>query len=65
MELKADFEKCGAGKGADCCIFFGTSVIGPECLRFSNSHRSLVSRKAQMIAQREPTEHYPDCQLKG
>lgn len=63
MEAKADFKKCGVGKGADCCIFFGTSAIGAECLRFGSCHQALIARKAQMNAQREPTEPFPGCQL--
>jgi len=61
----ADFKGCGAGKGSDCCIFFIVGRNGPECARFSSAHDTLVARQQRqgMVAQRLPTEPFPNCQL--
>lgn len=60
---KATLEKCGAGKGAACCIFLIMGANGPECVRFGGLRWQIISRKEFMNAQREPTELYPNCQL--
>jgi hypothetical protein len=56
----ADLQKCGAGKGADCCKFLVAGVNGVECARFGTMHYDLVFRT--MNAKREPTKFYPACQ---
>jgi len=58
------FKRCGIGKGADCCIFLIVGRNGFECARDTSGHDTLVLRKHQgMVAQREPTEPFPGCQL--
>ena len=64
-EAVVDFKRCGAGKGADCCIFLIAGRNGFECARDGSLYFTLVSRKTQMTAQREPTEPFPACQLSG
>ena len=58
-----DPKKCGAGRGAECCIFLVAGKNGFQCQRYGEMRYSLISRKRKMIAQREPTELYPKCQL--
>jgi hypothetical protein len=58
----ADLQKCGAGKGADCCIFLVLDgKKGFECQRFGEMRWTLVFR--EMNAKREPKELFPRCQL--
>jgi len=59
----ADLKKCGAGLGKDTCIFLIIGSKGPECQRFGELRYDLITRKSSMIANREPTELYPKCQL--
>mgnify|MGYP001560372332 FL=1 len=59
----ADREKCGAGKGKDCCIFLAVGANGFECQRFGNLRWDLVFRKSAMNAKREPIEMFPNCQF--
>ena len=62
----ADMEKCGAGKGEECCMFlvFGGGSSGFQCGRFKDGLRwTLIARKEKMKAKRHPTEMYPKCQL--
>lgn len=58
----ADLEKCGAGRGPECCKFLVVGMGGPECQRFGTLRWTLVFKT--MKAEREPTEPYPLCQLK-
>lgn len=60
----ADLKRCGAGQGKQCCVFLVIGEKGPECQRFAEMRNSLIFRKEEMGAQREPTEMYPRCQLK-
>ena len=53
--------KCGAGKGADCCIFLVAGPKGFECARYQSLRYSLIFRKDSMNAKREPVEAYPAC----
>lgn len=55
----ADLQKCGAGKGADCCIFLTAGAGGACCERFSSLRDSLICK--DMTAKRQPTELWPDC----
>lgn len=59
---KADLAKCGAGKGADCCIYMTASGSGFSCERFSYVRYSLIFAKSRMTAQRDPVVAYPECQ---
>lgn len=56
----ADFHKCGAGKGSECCIFLTSGPNGTSCERFSSLRWSLIFRT--MTAERNPPEPYPACQ---
>ena len=58
-EAQPDPVKCGAGRGADCCIFLTTSPNGFECQRFSHMRNILIFKK--MSAERNPTEPFPEC----
>ena len=62
-KAQADPKKCGAGKGVDCCIFMTVGANGFECERFSALRNTLIFKKEQMVAKREPTELYPGCQI--
>jgi len=57
----ADFKKCGAGRGKQCCIFL--TGDRPGCERFGQLRFDIIMRKEKMSAQREPIEPYPKCQL--
>lgn len=59
----ADFKKCGAGRGPDCCIFLVCGPDGLECARFGNLRNLILARQSGMNAQRNPAEMYPQCQL--
>lgn len=59
----ADPHRCGAGKSANCCIFL---ILGPDgfrCGRHTAQRYDLQFQKRTMMAQREPTEPFPECQL--
>lgn len=56
-----DFNKCGAGKGPACCIFLTMGANGFCCERFSDLRYSLIFKRGSMVAQRDPTEPYPNC----
>ena len=51
--------KCGAGKGAECCIFITAGPTGFECERFTGLRDSLIFKT--MRAERDPKEPYPLC----
>ncbi len=54
-----DMQKCGAGKGKECCIFLTVGVDGPCCERFTPLRNALIFKK--MTAERDPEEPYPKC----
>ncbi len=56
-----DVRRCGAGKGADCCIFITVGKDGPCCERFTSMRDTLILKTRDMTAQRNPTEPYPEC----
>lgn len=56
---QADLHKCGAGKGADCCIFLTGNADGPHCERFSSFRNHLIFKT--MRAKRHPAEPWPEC----
>lgn len=60
---EADFVKCGAGRGAECCKFLLAGPDGAECGRFGSLDNLLRSRP--MIAARIPAEPFPLCQLEA
>ena len=59
-----DPNKCGAGKGDDCCIFLAVGANGMCCERFSSLRNTLLF-KTGMSAKRDPPEPYPDCMNQG
>lgn len=60
VDHKPEYSGCGAGKGADCCIYLVMGFGGFECQRFGPLRNSLMF-KSGMKAQRVPEEVYPDC----
>lgn len=58
-----DPDRCGAGRGEQCCIFLICGAQGFECARFSSMRVPLIFRRDKMTAKRQPTESYPNCQL--
>ncbi len=58
----ADYEKCGGGKGADCCKFLVCGSSGFDCERHGSLRWSLIFSSG-MTAKREPDKPYPECQL--
>lgn len=60
---QADPGKCGAGRGADCCIFITCGAKGFVCERHTDMRYSLIFRADKMTAQRQPTNPYPACQF--
>lgn len=52
--------RCGAGRGADCCIFLTAGPKGFECQRHQSLRWTLIF-KEDMAAQREPRSPYPSC----
>ena len=58
---KADAHKCGAGRGAECCIWLVVNGDGFQCERHSDLRYMLIF-KSDMISKREPSESYPSCQ---
>ncbi len=56
-----DMEKCGAGQGADCCIFLTVGAKGPCCERFTSMRNTLLFRT--MNAKRDPKESWPECMI--
>lgn len=60
----ADLQKCGAGKGEECCIFL--VIDGPRgcrCQRFGEMRWSLLFKTIN--AKRNPKELFSRCQLSG
>lgn len=57
-----DLKGCGAGRGADCCIFLTASGDGLHCERFSSLRYQLIFKLDTMVAKRMPPEPYPLCQ---
>ncbi|NTU98584.1 hypothetical protein HGA64_01070 [Candidatus Falkowbacteria bacterium] len=59
------FNKCGAGRGASCCIFLVGEAGDLKCARHSEFRQILIarSRKPSSHAKRLPVEMYPNCQL--
>ena len=53
--------KCGAGKGADCCVFLTCGADGFSCERFSSMRDTLLFKT--MNAKRNPSEPYPNCMV--
>ena len=58
-------EKCGAGKGEECCIFLVMGAKGFECERFGSLRWDLMFRSRSMSAKREPKEPFPHCFLEN
>jgi len=62
-EAKADLKKCGAGRGAEACIFLTVGPGGAECKRFGSLRWDLIFRT--MNAKRNPEKLYPACQFQS
>ncbi len=52
-------EKCGAGRGKECCIFLTADKTGFVCERFTELRDALIFKT--MTAERNPEEVYPEC----
>ena len=59
---RAGFTACGAGHGALCCKYLIAGPGGPECGRFGALRWAIIFKR-DMVAQRDPTAPYPQCQL--
>ena len=61
--VEPDMHKCGAGRGADCCIFLTCGPYGFICERNGPTDDYLRKRAQSggMNAQRAPEEAYPEC----
>lgn len=59
----AEPKSCGAGRGAECCIFLAADARGFQCERHTYQRYTLIFAKDRMKAQREPVEAYPACKL--
>jgi len=57
----ADPVKCGAGRGAECCIFLTVGSNGFNCERHGSMRYSLQFKN--MNAKRDPSAPYPLCQI--
>ncbi len=60
-QAKADFNRCGGGQGANCCIFLTLSPNGFTCERYGTLRNSLIFK--EMTAKRNPVEKFPLCQF--
>lgn len=58
-EATPNYLKCGAGMGAECCIFLTLGTGGFQCERFSDMRDTLLFRT--MNSKRNPPEPFPDC----
>lgn len=59
--IRPDPVKCGAGQGAECCVFLAADRNGFCCERYGQFHDLLVTR-TDMSAKRKPVKPYPECQ---
>lgn len=64
MKAEADFDKCGGGKGAQCCKFITVGAEGFCCERDGPMHK-LLEQKKGMSARRIPILPFPACQNEG
>lgn len=61
-----DMKGCGAGRGADCCIYLTASPSGICCERGGELHNTLVAKQPEMNARRMPgigEQPYPTCMI--
>lgn len=58
-----DFQGCGVGRGAECCVFFTVGAHGACCERWGPLHKLIVKRHPAMIAKRMPVEPWPACMV--
>jgi hypothetical protein len=61
----AEPAKCGAGLGAECCIFLTAGKDGFCCERYGDLRFTLIFKKSDMTAKREPLAPFPQCQIKS
>jgi hypothetical protein len=57
----ADLKMCGAGRGAECCIFLSVGGDDVHCERFGDLRNRLIF--STMSAKRDPVEPFPACQI--
>lgn len=63
MTAIADFDRCGGGRGAECCIWLTVGRDGYCCERFGPLHTMIIGRSKTWSAKRKPVQPFPDCQL--
>ena len=56
-----DFQGCGVGRGAECCVYFTVGAEGACCERWGPMHNLLVAKQPGMRAKRMPVEPWPAC----
>ena len=54
-------DRCGIGRGSECCIFLTAGADGFACARHGPWDGELRQRRATMNAQRMPDDSYPSC----
>jgi hypothetical protein len=54
-----DYDGCGGGKGADCCVFLVCGPKGFSCERHGSLRYTLIFK--EMAAKRKPVEPFPAC----
>lgn len=63
-KVQADFHKCGAGRGSECCAYLVGGSGGAECGREIPGIRATTERRVrngEMSARRLPIEAWPEC----
>lgn len=65
VQVQPDLARCGAGQGAQCCIFLTGGPDGPSCERNGSMHMALQVRRHNMTARRLPTQVWPKCMLEA
>ena len=58
-----DKERCGAGRGEECCRWLMMGEGGFICGRHHRMRDAIIFRAHTMGAKRNPTEAYPNCML--
>ncbi len=55
--------RCGAGRGPECCIFLTVDPDGFCCERHGPLHDTLLERRKDMVSDRAPEAPYPECMI--
>lgn len=61
--VEPNFKKCGAGRGAKCCVFLTMGAYGFQCARNGPLDPGIRQRQPNMKAKRIPKEDYPNCMI--